>query len=75
MKITEIKTFLVDAVWRNWVLVKVETDSSIHGWGEASMEMNEDVAPEAAVHRMADHFIGKDPRNIEKLWNDVYRET
>lgn len=75
MKITEIKTFLVDAVWRNWVLVKVETDSSIHGWGEASMEMNEDVAPEAAVHRMADHFIGKDPRNIEKLWNDVYRDT
>jgi galactonate dehydratase len=75
MKITEIKTFLVDATWRNWVLVKVETDDGIHGWGEASMEMNEDVAPEAAVLRMADYFIGKDPRTIELHWHTVYRDT
>ena len=46
MKITKIKTFLVDASWRNLVLVKVETDEGVHGWGEASLEMNEDIAPE-----------------------------
>ena len=55
MKITNIKTYLVDATWRNWVLVKVETDAGIHGWGEASMEMNEDIAPEAAIKRMSDY--------------------
>ncbi len=75
MKITNIKTFLVDARWRNWVLVKVETDEGVHGWGDASMEMNEDTAPEAAIKRMSDHFIGKDPRSIELLWHTVYRDT
>ena len=75
MKITNIKTFLVDATYKNLVLTKVETDAGIHGWGEASMEMNEDVAPEAAIKRMSDYFIGKDPRTIELHWHTVYRNT
>ena len=44
MKITDVKTFLVDASppggWsgggRNWLFVKVETDAGIYGLGEAS---------------------------------------
>jgi galactonate dehydratase len=75
MKVTDIKTYLVDASWRNWVLVKVETDAGIHGWGEASMEMNEDVAPEAAIKRMSGYFIGQDPRQIGLHWQTVYRNT
>ena len=36
MKITDIKTFIVDAGWRPWMFVKVETDEGIYGWGECS---------------------------------------
>ena len=37
MKITEIRAVVVNAQMRNWVFVKVETDSGITGWGEASL--------------------------------------
>ena len=36
MKITNIETFIVDAGWRPWGFVKVETDEGITGWGECS---------------------------------------
>ena len=34
MKITNIDTLIVDAGWRPWTFVKVETDEGITGWGE-----------------------------------------
>jgi len=34
MKITELKTVVVNAKMRNWVLVRVETDEpGLYGWG------------------------------------------
>ncbi|MCL4851148.1 MAG: hypothetical protein KJZ78_07165 [Bryobacteraceae bacterium] len=39
MKITQVKTVVVNARMRNWVFVKVETDQDgLWGWGEASLE-------------------------------------
>ena len=39
MKITAIRTVVVNAQMRNWVFVKVETDEAgLFGWGEASLE-------------------------------------
>ena len=39
MKITDIKTLVVNAEMRNWVFVKLETDSpGLYGWGEGTME-------------------------------------
>ena len=36
MKITNIETFIVDAGWRPWMFVKVETDEGITGWASAA---------------------------------------
>ena len=36
MKITDVKTFVVDGVARPWTFVKVETDSGIVGWGDCT---------------------------------------
>ena len=33
MQITAVTPFVVDAGWRKWILVKVETDEGITGWG------------------------------------------
>jgi galactonate dehydratase len=39
LKILDIKTIVVNAQMRNWVFVKVETDTAgLIGWGEASLE-------------------------------------
>ncbi|MBP1722559.1 MAG: Mandelate racemase/muconate lactonizing protein [Deltaproteobacteria bacterium] len=37
MKITNVECFIVDAGWRPWVFVKVETDKGITGYGECSV--------------------------------------
>ncbi|GHT56937.1 galactonate dehydratase [Spirochaetia bacterium] len=72
MKITEIKTFLVAAERQNWLFVKVMTDEGIHGWGEASVE-GQTKAVEQCVHVLAQRsVVGEDPRNIEKIWQQMY---
>jgi len=38
MKITEVKTFVIDCFRTNWVFVKVMTDEGIHGIGEGTLE-------------------------------------
>ena len=38
MKITDIKTYLVEAHRRNWVFIEVETDEGVTGVGEATIE-------------------------------------
>ncbi|MBI4219025.1 MAG: galactonate dehydratase [Chloroflexi bacterium] len=72
MKVTDIKTFLMHGVRRNWLFVKVLTDEGIHGWGEGTLELHEH-AVEAAVHAIAPRVVGRDPTQIEKLWQAMYR--
>lgn len=72
MKITDIKTYLVEAHRRNWVFIEVETDEGITGIGEATIEPFE----RTMVTLIEDYkrtVIGKDPRAIEHLWEDRYR--
>ena len=73
MKITAVKTYLVNAKRQNWAFVKVLTDEGIHGWGEASVEGLE-KSVEAAIHTLADRsVIGEDPRNVDYIYQKMYR--
>ena len=38
MKVTAIKTFVCNAFRTNFVFVKLDTDSGLYGWGEATLE-------------------------------------
>lgn len=49
MKIKDVKVYLVNAVWRNFVIVKIETDEGITGYGEGTMGDFEKTV-EAAVY-------------------------
>ena len=72
MKITNIKTYLVEAHRRNWVFIEVLTDVGVVGIGEATIEPFE----KTMVTLIEDYkrtVIGKDPRSIEFLWEDRYR--
>lgn len=73
MKITDIKTWFVSTNRQNWLFVKVLTDEGVYGWGEASVE-GQTKAVEQSIQVLAKRsVIGEDPRNIEKIWQKMYR--
>ncbi|MEM0964762.1 MAG: galactonate dehydratase [Verrucomicrobiota bacterium] len=75
MKITAIKSVVVNAEMRNWVFCKVETDvPGLIGWGEASLEWKSRSLV-AAIEDMAPMCIGEDPSRIEHLYQKMYRQS
>jgi galactonate dehydratase len=75
MKITGIKTLVVNAEMRNWVFCKVETDQAgLFGWGEGSLEWKT-RAVVGAVEDIAPMVVGEDPRRVEHIYQKVYRQS
>ena len=74
MKITDIKTFVVDCFRTNWAFIKVYTDEGIDGVGEATLEYKE-KALIGAVEHIKDVLVGQDPTNIERIAHDLYRDS
>ena len=76
MKITRVDTTYwrpdAQAPWKpNWVWVRVYTDSGLVGLGE-TYPRNE--AEATLVHSsVASVLLGRDPRDIERIWADLYR--
>jgi galactonate dehydratase len=74
LKIADIKTVVVNAQMRNWVFVKVETDTpGLDGWGEASLEWKT-RAVAAAVEDLKPFILGDDPTRIEHIYQKLYRQ-
>ena len=67
MKITKVKTFIVDGVFRPWTFVKIETNSDIVGWGDCT---DWQAAPSiaATVDQLGEILIGKNPMSSESHW-------
>lgn len=74
MKITDIKTFVVDCFRTNWGFVKVYTDEGITGVGEGTLEYKEKALC-GAIEHIKSYLLGKDPRQIEKHYHDIYRDA
>jgi galactonate dehydratase len=74
VKITAVKTVVVNARMRNWVFVKVETDEGLVGWGEASLEWKTRGVV-GCVEDLAPMIVGQDPRRIEHLYQIMYRHS
>lgn len=74
MKITAIKSLVVHARMRNWVLVKVETDQpGLYGWGEATLEWHTKGVV-GCIEDLSVLLIGQDPSRIEHLWQVMHRQ-
>ncbi|NLD71370.1 MAG: mandelate racemase/muconate lactonizing enzyme family protein, partial [Chloroflexi bacterium] len=73
MQITAVKTFLVEGIKYNWTLVKVETDTGLHGWGEGTNWPGSPLV-EAACRHVGERIIGLDPRRIDFVWTKFYRD-
>lgn len=75
MKITAIRTFICNVYRTNWVFVKVLTDvPGLYGVGEATLEYRELTVAQACQELERD-LKGKDPRDIEAIWHDSYRDA
>ncbi|HZO97628.1 MAG TPA: mandelate racemase/muconate lactonizing enzyme family protein [Gaiellaceae bacterium] len=72
MRIVDVTVWKVDASWRNWVFVRVETDSGLVGYGECTVEGREH-AVEGAVKDMARRLTGRDPRRIRDCFDLLTR--
>jgi galactonate dehydratase len=72
MKITEVKTYIMDSPGREYVFVKIETDEGLHGWGEGTLEMKQGTVV-AAVKDLEGFIVGQDPTRVDFLWQRMYR--
>jgi len=66
MKITSVKSYSVHPGWRkNLIFVKVETDSGLHGWGEAYSQYDRDPAVIAHLDALGRYAAGRSPFDIK----------
>ncbi len=80
MKISAVKTFIVPSHvtgddWCRgsaWILVKVETDSGITGWGEAYALHDREQSTAQLVHELARYVDGMDPFRIKYFTTMAY---
>ncbi len=56
--------------WPHWTWVRIETDSGHHGIGETYPRGEVEAA---VIHSAAARaLLGRDPRDIERIWADLY---
>jgi galactonate dehydratase len=68
MKIKNVECLTVHSGWRkNFVFLRVETDSGLVGWGEAYSQYDRDGAVAAQVRELGRYLIGRDPFHIRHI--------
>jgi hypothetical protein len=74
MRITDVKTQIVNLDFRNAVIVKVETDAGISGMSETTMK-RKTLSIEQSILELKRYLVGKDPTEIENHWEKMYRDS
>src|SRR5438270_11677504 len=72
LKITGLKTFVVNAGSVNWVYCKIYTNQGLVGLGEGSVTSKEATLAQAITEHER-FLVGKDPTDIELLWQAMFR--
>lgn len=71
-KISSITSHHVRVGQRNQLLIRVETEDGIVGWGESGLSSREGPVMAMVAH-FSDFLIGQDSRRIGRLWQEMYR--
>lgn len=73
MKITKVDVFMTGAAWRNFLLVKIETDAGLVGWGDGTLGWKESAVRELILDYGKRYVVGQSPFDIEALWFKLYQ--
>ena len=74
MKIKRLETFLANAGQRNYLFVRLATDTGLTGVGEATLEWQEKAFEVLVNEWVASRIIGKDPFDIEAVVGGMIRD-
>ena len=74
MKITRIETFLTNAGLRNYLFIRLTTDTGLSGIGEASLEWQEKTVHTLVDEWVTDRVLGTDPFDIEAVIGGMIRD-
>lgn len=72
MRITNIIPYPVWVGTRNQLVVKVETDEGVAGWGESGLSGRE-KAVVGAIEHYREFLVGRDAFQIGRIWQEAYR--
>jgi len=74
MKITRFETFLTNAGLRNYLFIRLRTDTGLTGIGEASLEWQEKTVQTLAHEWMEGRLLGRDPFDVEAIIGSMIRD-
>ena len=74
MKVTRLETILTNAGLRNYLFVRLTTETGLTGLGEASLEWQERTVQTLLHEWVEDRVIGADPFAVERLASDLIRD-
>src|SRR5262245_10814330 len=74
MRIVKLESFLTNAGLRNYLFVRLTTDSGEDGIGEASLEWQEQTVQTLLHEWVEDRVLGRDPFDVERLSSELIRD-
>ena len=74
MKITRLETILTNAGLRNYLFVRLTTDTGLTGVGEASLEWQEKTVQTLIHEWVEDRVLGANPFDVERLTSNLIRD-
>ncbi len=74
MKITHFETFLANSGLRNYLFIRLTTDSGLNGIGEASLEWQEKTVETLCHEWLAERMVGCDPFDVEAVIGGLIRD-
>lgn len=74
MKITRFETFLTNAGLRNYLFIRLTTDTGLTGVGEATLEWQEKTVETLCHEWVKGRVLGRDPFDIEAVVGGMIRD-
>src|SRR2546425_493497 len=74
MKITNFETFLTNAGLRNYLFLRLRTDTGLSGVGEATLEWQEKTVQTLCHEWLEARLLGRDPFDIEAIIGGLIRD-
>ncbi|MCI0377174.1 MAG: mandelate racemase/muconate lactonizing enzyme family protein [Gemmataceae bacterium] len=74
MKITRFETFLANGGLRNYLFLRLTTETGLTGVGEATLEWQEKTVQTLLHEWVESRVLGRDPFDIEKLIGGMIRD-